>query len=353
MYLYVVIQKRVALHHANIIGVELRSAPNIGFTLQIGDGGGNTAPVANAGPDQTVAARTIVTLDGSRSTDADGDALTFHWRFTGRPAGSTATLSDAAAVRPMFLVDRAGTYTVELVVNDGTTDSAPDTVQISTQNSRPVANAGPDQTVPVGATVALDGSRSSDVDGDTLTFRWAFASRPPGSGAQLSDPTAIAPTFVVDHAGTYVVQLVVNDGVLDSTPAMVTISTLNSRPVANAGADQTVRTGDLVTLDGSGSTDVDGDALTFRWALTTWPAESTATLFDPTAIRPTFRADRPGSYTAQLLVNDGAVDSDLDTVQISTENSRPVPARGRIRRSRSAQRLPSTAAARATWTVIR
>jgi len=319
-----VIQKRVALHHANIISVELRSAPGSGFTLQIGDGGGNAAPIADAGPDQTVALGAIVTLDGGRSSDADGDSLAFRWRFTSRPAGSTATLSDPTAIRPLFQVDRAGTYTVELVVNDGTTDSAPDTVQISTQNSRPVANAGPDQTVPVGTTVTLDGSRSSDVDGDTLTFRWAFTTRPAGSTATLSDPTAMRPSFIVDHAGTYVVELVVNDGHVDSAADAVQVSTQNSPPVANAGPDQTAFVGTTVTLDGSGSTDVDGDALTFRWALTTRPTGSTAVLSDPAAIRPTFLVDRPGAYTAQLIVNDGTVDSAPATVHISTGDLRPV-----------------------------
>jgi len=40
--------------------------------------GANTPPVANAGPDQTVAVGTTVHLDGSQSADVDGDALRFH-----------------------------------------------------------------------------------------------------------------------------------------------------------------------------------------------------------------------------------------------------------------------------------
>jgi hypothetical protein len=322
-----VITRRVVLQARNVVTVELRSAPNSGITLSIGDTG-NTPPVANAGFDQTAALGATVLLDGSRSTDADGDALTFRWRFTSRPAGSAATLSDPAAVVPTFVVDRPGTYIAELVVNDGSVDSAPDTVQVSTQNSRPVANAGPDQTAAVGTTVTLDGSRSSDVDGDALTFRWQFTSRPAGSAATLFDPTAIHPTFLVDQAGTYVVQLVVTDGLLDSAPASVRISTQNSPPVANAGPDQTVLVGTTVTLDGSGSTDVDGDALTFSWAFTSRPAGSAATLSDPAAVRPTFVADRAGSYAVHLIVNDGTVDSAPATVHVSTQNSRPVASAG-------------------------
>src|SRR4030095_14059553 len=91
-------------------------------------------------------------------------------------------------------------------------------VVITTQNSRPVANGGPDQTVLVDATVQLDGSKSHDVDGDTLTFRWAFTTVPTGSTATLVNPTLVNPTFVVDKPGTYVVRLMVNDGILDSVP---------------------------------------------------------------------------------------------------------------------------------------
>ena len=102
----------------------------------------------------------------------------------------------------------------------------------------------------MGSTVYLDGSKSSDVDGDPLTYRWSFTNKPTGSVAALSDQTIKKPTFAVDLPGTYVVQLIVNDGLLDSAPATVTVSTLNSRPVAEAGPPQTVNVGDKVQLDG-------------------------------------------------------------------------------------------------------
>ena len=94
---------------------------------------------------------------------------------------------------------------------------------------------GADQTPLVNGTVTLDGSGSTDVDGNTLIFSWAFTSRPAGSSAALSDTTAVKPTFTVDKAGIYVVSLVVNDGTLNSEADTVTISTSNSAPVANAG----------------------------------------------------------------------------------------------------------------------
>ncbi|RMH34417.1 MAG: DUF11 domain-containing protein, partial [Nitrospirae bacterium] len=289
--------------------------------------GGNNAPVANAGPDQTVRVGDLVTLDGSASSDVDGDPLTFAWSIIQEPSGSAATLSDPTAVMPTFFANAAGTYVLQLIVNDGTVNSAPDTVTITTENSPPVANAGPDQTVRVGDLVTLDGSASSDVDGDVLTFQWTLTP-PLGSTATLNDPTAVMPTFTVDLPGTYTAQLIVNDGQVNSAPDTATITTENSPPVANAGANQTVLVGDTVQLDGSGSSDPDNDQLTFTWSLTSVPPGSTASLSSTTAVAPTFVADVPGEYVAQLIVNDGTVDSVPDTVMITTGNSPPVAEAG-------------------------
>src|SRR5439155_10708105 len=123
-------------------------------------------------------------------------------------------------------------------VNDGTVNSDLVTVTVSTLNTPPEANAGPDQSAHVGETVQLDGSASSDADGNTLIYQWSLTTRPTGSTATLSDPSTVQPSFTLDKAGTYVAQLVVNDGIASSAPATVTISTLNTPPVANAGLDQ-------------------------------------------------------------------------------------------------------------------
>jgi hypothetical protein len=84
---------------------------------------GNHPPIANAGPDQTKALESIVHLDGSGSTDQDGQLLSFVWSFVTRPAGSTAELDAPTSVKPSFIIDRAGSYRLQLIVNDGVTDS--------------------------------------------------------------------------------------------------------------------------------------------------------------------------------------------------------------------------------------
>ncbi len=289
---------------------------------------GNTAPTANAGTDFTRFVGQTAQLNGTASTDADADQLTYGWSFVSRPPGSSASLSDETAASPTFLVDRAGSYVLQLVVDDGTTSGGPDEVTVTTLNSPPTANAGADQTAAVFDAVTLDGTGSSDVDGDALTYRWSFQSRPQGSGAVLMNSTAVKPTFTIDVPGTYTVQLIVNDGTVDGAADTVVISTQNSAPVANAGVDQTAFVGQTVTLDGTGSTDVDGNALTYRWSFTSRPALSSSTLVNPTAVHPTFVPDKPGRYDVALIVNDGFVDSLADVVTITTQNSAPLAAAG-------------------------
>jgi hypothetical protein len=77
-----------------------------------------------------------------------------------------------------------------------------------------------------------------------------------------------------------------------------------------------VDAGSTVALDGGGSSDADGDALTYSWRLTR-PVGSQATLSDPSSATPLFVADVPGTYVATLTVSDGAVDSAADSTTIT------------------------------------
>jgi len=111
------------------------------------------------------------------------------------------------------------------------------------ENHPPVANAGPDQTANVGNVVHLNGSGSSDMDGDPLTYRWSLISVPGGSSAALSNATAVQPTFVVDLPGTYVAQLVVNDGKIDSSPDTVVVI-VEGQPPSETGTIRGVKFND-------------------------------------------------------------------------------------------------------------
>ncbi len=90
----------------------------------------------------------------------------------------------------------------------------------------------------------------------------------------------------------------------------------NTPPVAHAGGNKSVLVGDTVELDGTGSTDADGDPLTFNWSFVLKPAESTAMLSGETTPTASFIADVSGTYDINLTVNDGIIDSDPDSASI-------------------------------------
>ena len=290
----------------------------------------NSAPVANAGANQSITVGSVVNLDGTGSTDANRDALTYKWNLSNVPTGSSAILNSINSPNPKFTADLTGTYTAILVVNDGKADSLSSVVVItaSAANSAPVANAGLAQSVKLNDTVTLDGTGSTDANNDFLTYKWALITKPSGSSAILSSITTSKPTFKADVSGTFVASLIVNDGKADSqaAAATVSVSSANAEPIANAGNNQNVTVNSIVTLDGTNSSDANRDQLTYRWVMMSKPTGSTALLANPTTAKPTFTADLVGSYVASLIVNDGRVDSTTvaTTVTASVANAAPV-----------------------------
>jgi hypothetical protein len=185
--------------------------------------------VAKAGANQNVVVGTSITLDGTASTDANGDTLTYKWSLLYKPSNSLATLSSTSVSKPTFTADAVGTYVASLIVNDGKADSAAvasTTVIAEALNVAPVANAGPAQTVLIGSTVVLSGTASSDANADRLTYKWVLSTKPTGSTASLSSSTAVSPSFKADVEGVFVASLIVNDGKVDSATSTVPISSV-------------------------------------------------------------------------------------------------------------------------------
>ena len=282
----------------------------------------NKPPVADAGADKTVGSGKV-TLDGTASSDPDDDKLTYQWTQTGGP---DVKLSDAKVAKPTFNVTATDSEVVlafELVVNDGTEDSKPDTVKITVKTDKqPIANAGPDQDVGGEKDVTLDGSKSSDPEGKKLTYKWTQTG---GPDVKLSDSAAVKPTFKTPEAGTsdkvLEFKLVVNDGSSDSQPDTVKITVKPNRaPIADAGKDQSYDGGDDIVLDGRKSSDPDGDKLTYEWQQTGGPHVS---LKYSKEVQATFTAPDENDRTVlkfQLTVSDGKK-TDTDIVEITIRAS--------------------------------
>ena len=185
----------------------------------------NDAPTANAGTDQTGSDEgDVITLAGS-GTDPESESLSYAWTQTDS-TGISITLSDSTAAGPTFTAPQStATYTLtfSLVVTDATgAASSADTVDvtITADNDAPTADAGSAQTVAEGATVTLDGSGSSDPEGESLTYTW---SQTAGTSITISDTSAVSPTFVAVEASTdYTVTLQLS--VTDNTNTAVTDS---------------------------------------------------------------------------------------------------------------------------------
>ena len=181
----------------------------------------NSAPVAE--PQMVTTDEDTAASISLSASDVDGDSLTF--TIT---AGPQKGILSGPAPLLTYTPDENyhGPDSFSFKANDGRTDSntAAVSLQINAVNDAPLAQAGPDRNVFVGAAVLLDGSASSDVDEDILTFSWSVALRPAGSSAVLSGPSVVNPTFIPDIAGTYEIQLIVKDGKVESVPDKVTIN---------------------------------------------------------------------------------------------------------------------------------
>jgi hypothetical protein len=184
-------------------------------------------------------------------------------------------------------------------------------------NNLPIANAGIDKNVVEGVTVPLNGSGSSDADFDVLTYQWSFISKPQGSVATLNDETEVNPTFDADVNGTYVLQLIVNDGQEDSNADMMNVIVTENNlppqpPLAIAGENLTVTSNSLILIDGSNSYDPDGTIVSYDWSLYGVSVSDTPSFFFSLPI---------GTYEITLTVTDDDGLTATDTLTITVENS--------------------------------
>ncbi|NLU95838.1 PKD domain-containing protein [Chitinophaga sp. Ak27] len=281
----------------------------------------NKPPVANAGTNiQVQLPANTAALDGSASTDADGQITTWLWEKTGGPAGGDLATPNASKTNVSNLQEGIYTYRLTVTDNNGATNAATVTVTVlgATLNKPPVANAGTNIQIqlPIN-TVALDGSASTDADGQITTWLWEKTGGP--AGGDLATTNAAKTNVGNLQEGTYTYRLTVTDNNGASATATVTITVLaeipNKPPVANAGSNIRVQLPvNTSALDGSGSTDADGQITTWLWEKIGGPAGGD--LATPNAAKTNVSNLQAGTYTYRVTVTDNKGASSTASVNV-------------------------------------
>lgn len=275
-------------------------------------------PVANAGQDFSIQEGNSGHLDGTGSYDNDGDPLNYIWR-----ASNGFILNDSTSPSPDFtapFVSENTTFTITLVVDDGTNESIPSQVEVTVLqlNHAPVANAGEDLSFVEGSSVSLDGSDSYDPDNDAISYHWASL-----DGIVLFNSTGQTPSFILPQVTSntsYRFTLIVNDAAINSQPDTVIITAIqvNKKPVAFAGGDFSIKEKEQGSLDGSLSFDDEHAALTYQWTAPPEVILSSDTIAKPSFTAPAVHRDSVLSFV--LVVNDGVRNSDPDEVLVTILN---------------------------------
>lgn len=261
-------------------------------------------------------------LDASQSNDPEGEALRFRWRLVG---GFPTPLKDDQSKTPFLVPVVSGILQLSLEVSDGKTWSLPVDAFLAVnddKNQVPVAHAGADQTVRLGHTARLDGSRSYDKDPtDTLSYHWRLI-EPQGAAVLLNTAEPMNPYFAAQDPKIprYLFGLRVDDGKVRSIESRVQISVegANQPPVAQIETIGEVFVGQQITLDGSRSFDPNNESLSYRWKQLEGKPVSAQSWTSPTLA---FLVESEGSYTFQLQVSDASgASSAPDTLTFRAKN---------------------------------
>ncbi len=207
---------------------------------------------------------------------ADGSApFTYQWLRNGvNLNGQTAAQLTLPSVT---LADDGAQFSVVVSNGAGQVTSATAILSVTAatpSNQAPVAVTGGDRSAAIGTALSLDGRGSYDPESQPLSYQWRLVSRPTGSTSAVVDPTSAEASLTPDLSGSYVVELVVNDGQLNSLPAQFTVSVGSAgaqAPVIVLDAISAARVDETLLLDASQSYDPNGAMLSFNWQVLRQP----------------------------------------------------------------------------------
>jgi PKD domain len=285
--------------------------------------GSNFFPQVDVQGPTTVNQGQIVTLNGSTSSDPDGEQLYYAWS---QDSGIPVALNDDNQPIANFTAPKVSENSVlsfSLLVEDEKGGMGKNTTYVTVQaTGMPQADAGGDQTVDEGEWVTLDGEDSHDPNGDNLEYSWIQTDGPDVDLQDTSDPQAHfwSPYVYDDEVLQFALTVRNAEGNSDEDSVSVRVNTdvdSNDQPHADAGGDQTVDEGEWVTLDGDGSYDPDGEELDYSWTQTDGP---NVDLEDDDQEEAHFRAPAVSDDTSlrfELRVEDESGRSDEDSVTVN------------------------------------
>jgi hypothetical protein len=284
-------------------------------------------PTVSAGSDQTIQQpASSVTLTGTAAGNNGATISSTAWTEVSGPVAATIASAGNLSTGVSGLTT-AGAYVFQLKATDnhGLSSTAQVTVTVDSASPAhipPVANAGPNQTVTLPFTdITLSGSGSYDADGTITSYSWVQVAG--NGGVTIQGSSQVQPAIYGLTPGVYTFQLTVTDNFGATGSATVTItvdSAAVQAPVANAGADTTIALpANSVVLDGSASTDPNGEALTYQWTQVSGPG--TATLGSSGNVTATASQLQTGLYVFQLKVTNTSGLSSTATVQVRVINN--------------------------------
>ncbi len=204
--------------------------------------GDNQTPVADTSASTTflIAGGNYPTLDGRHSYDPDGDLLSYQWSFISSTNGSKPSISRSNTSLATLNTNTPGVYAVALVVSDGLKSNTEYLLITVRGNQPPIADASLTDTFGLtGLPINLNGIRSRDADGDTLTYKWEILTSTNESPMPvISSPLSPVSNFVANSAGTYLTLLTVSDGVAQSNDFRLITIQVNPNPPITSDFDQ-------------------------------------------------------------------------------------------------------------------
>ena len=231
-----------------------------------------------------------VSVDASASSDPDGTIVNYNWSWGDLNYSDTAGPATSHDYG-VFWLDQTVTIVLEVTDNDGLSDTASQTVQITLLPRPPVARFVITDVDNTTRTVSVDASASSDPNANIMWYNWSWDD---GSYTNATIPTA---SHQYQNDGDYMVNLTVIDStnLKDSTEQIVSIQQPDVAPVAAFAIDRSFL---HVDVDASGSSDLNGNIATYEWDF-----NNDGTV-DDIGVTASFDYPAPGKYTISLLVTD-------------------------------------------------